>query len=536
MAARGLPESEGIRLLLGYRIAVVLPAYNAANTLRRTFAEIPHDIVDEVILTDDHSRDDTPAIARELGIHTLEHESNRGYGGNQKTCYAAALARGADIVVMLHPDYQYTPKLVTAMASMIASDQYDVVLGSRILGRGALAGGMPIYKYIFNRLLTLIENVLVGQKLSEYHTGYRAWSRRVLEALPIMLCSEDFVFDNEMLAQSIYAGFRIGEISCPTKYFPEASSINFRRSVIYGIGVLRTAVGFRLHRWGVVRSPIFAPLDFSRAARGCQAARAGPMISRASSQRGVMLTAIVVAAVVLTCLAMGIVRPGVLTTEAQRFLDAARNAAAPGFAAFVVLQLIVAASGILPASVLGVAAGTAYGLPLGFLLAALGTMAGALVSFGLSRSLFRDAIARQLARRPGLARFDALLAQDGWRIVCLLRVSPVMPFAATSYVLGMSAVGIQAYVLGTLASLPALLGYVYIGTLADAGLSLWTTGAAPLQWAFLGFGGFATAVLTLIIGRLARHAIDQTQTEKAKPRADVHGTAFESVSSSFGSK
>jgi glycosyltransferase involved in cell wall biosynthesis len=256
-------EIEGIRLLLGYRIAVVLPAYNAANTLRQTFAEIPHDIVDEVILTDDHSRDDTPTIARELGIQTLEHESNRGYGGNQKTCYAAALARGADIVVMLHPDYQYTPKLVTAMASMIASDQYDVVLGSRILGRGALAGGMPIYKYIFNRLLTLIENVLVGQKLSEYHTGYRAWSRRVLEALPIILCSEDFVFDNEMLAQSIYAGFRIGEISCPTKYFPEASSINFRRSVIYGIGVLRTAVRFRLHRWGVVRSPIFAPLDTS---------------------------------------------------------------------------------------------------------------------------------------------------------------------------------------------------------------------------------------------------------------------------------
>jgi len=253
-------EIGGVKLLLGNRIAVVLPAYNAANTLRQTYAEIPHDIVDDVILTDDHSRDDTATIARELGIHTLEHAFNRGYGGNQKTCYAAALARGADIVVMLHPDYQYTPKLVAAMASMIASDQYDVVLGSRILGRGALAGGMPRYKYVFNRVLTLIENILVGQNLSEYHTGYRAWSRRVLEGLPIGLCSEDFVFDNEMLAQSIYAGFRIGEISCPTKYFPEASSINFRRSVIYGIGVLWTAVRFRLHRWGVVRSPIFAPL------------------------------------------------------------------------------------------------------------------------------------------------------------------------------------------------------------------------------------------------------------------------------------
>jgi glycosyltransferase involved in cell wall biosynthesis len=250
-------------LLLGYRIVVVLPAYNAANTLRQTYAEIPHGIVDDVILTDDHSRDNTAAIAREIGIHTIEHASNRGYCDNQKTCYAAALARGADIVVMLHPDYQYTPKLVTAMASMIASDQYDVVLGSRILGRGALAGGMPLYKYMSNRVLTLIENILVGQKLSEYHTGYRAWSRRVLEVLPIELCSEDFVFDNEMLAQSIYAGFRIGEISCPTKYFPEASSINFRRSVIYGIGVLRTAVRFRLHRWGVARSPIFAPLDSS---------------------------------------------------------------------------------------------------------------------------------------------------------------------------------------------------------------------------------------------------------------------------------
>lgn len=252
-------------MLLGYRIAVVLPAYNAANTLRQTYAEIPRDIVDDVILTDDHSRDDTATIARELGIHTLEHEFNRGYGGNQKTCYATALARRADIVVMLHPDYQYTPKLLAAMASMIASDQYDVVLGSRILGRGALAGGMPRYKYVFNRMLTLTENFLVGQKLSEYHTGYRAWSRRVLERLPIEVCSEDFVFDNQMLAQSIYAGFRIGEISCPTKYFPEASSINFRHSVVYGLGVLKTAVQFRLHRWGLMRSAIFGPLDAAHA-------------------------------------------------------------------------------------------------------------------------------------------------------------------------------------------------------------------------------------------------------------------------------
>jgi glycosyltransferase involved in cell wall biosynthesis len=258
---------EGIRLLLlGYRISVVLPAYNAARTLRQTYAEIPHDIVDDVILTDDFSRDDTAAIARELGIHTLQHDRNRGYGGNQKTCYAAALERGADIVVMLHPDYQYTPRLVAAMASMIASEQYDVVLGSRILGSGALDGGMPRYKYVSNRLLTLVENILVGQKLSEYHTGYRAWSRRVLERLPLELCSDDFVFDNQMLAQAIYAGFRIGEISCPTKYFPEASSINFMRSVIYGLGVLRTSAQFRLHKWGLARTPIFTALDTQRIA------------------------------------------------------------------------------------------------------------------------------------------------------------------------------------------------------------------------------------------------------------------------------
>jgi glycosyltransferase involved in cell wall biosynthesis len=244
-------------MLANKKIAVVLPAYNAARTLQRTYEEIPHDIVDDVILTDDASVDNTAEIAERLGITTLRHDRNRGYGGNQKTCYTTALARGADIVVMLHPDYQYSPRLVTAMASMIASEEFDVVLGSRILGRGALVGGMPLYKYISNRFLTLVQNLLIGQKLSEYHTGYRAWSRAVLEQLPLLNCSEDFVFDNQMLAQAVYFGFRIGEISCPTKYFPEASSINFRRSVVYGVGVLRTSLQFRLQRWGLMRSTIF---------------------------------------------------------------------------------------------------------------------------------------------------------------------------------------------------------------------------------------------------------------------------------------
>src|SRR5271165_635689 len=244
-------------MIAGRRVAVVLPAYNAALTLRQTYAEIPHDIVDDVILTDDASHDDTIAVAQDLGIHILRHERNRGYGGNQKTCYTAALARGADIIVMLHPDYQYTPRLVTAMASMIASDQYDVVLASRILGRGALVGGMPVYKYVSNRVLTLLQNILMSQKLSEYHTGYRAWSRAVLERLPLLACSDDFVFDNQMLAQAAWFGFRIGEISCPTKYFPEASSINFTRSVAYGLGVLRTSFVFRMHHLGLIRSPLF---------------------------------------------------------------------------------------------------------------------------------------------------------------------------------------------------------------------------------------------------------------------------------------
>ena len=245
-------------MIAGRKVAVVLPAYNAARTLRQTFAEIPHEVVDDVILTDDASRDDTVAIAQELEIHVLRHDRNRGYGGNQKTCYTAALARGADIIVMLHPDYQYTPRLVTAMASMIASDQYDVVLASRILGRGALTGGMPTYKYVSNRALTLVQNLLMGQKLSEFHTGYRAWSRAVLERLPLLACSDDFVFDNQMLAQAAWFGFRMGEISCPTKYFPEASSINFRRSVTYGIGVLRTSFQYRMQCLGVSRSPLFA--------------------------------------------------------------------------------------------------------------------------------------------------------------------------------------------------------------------------------------------------------------------------------------
>jgi glycosyltransferase involved in cell wall biosynthesis len=240
-------------MLDGKRITVVLPAYNAAKTLRRTVEQISREIVDDIILTDDASQDNTFELARELGLHVIRHDRNRGYGGNQKTCYTAALARDADIVVMLHPDYQYSPRLLTAMASMIASDEYDVVLGSRILGNGALSGGMPLYKYISNRGLTLVQNILVGQKLSEYHTGYRAWNRAVLERLPLLLGSDDFVFDNEMLVQAIHFGFRIGEISCPTRYFDEASSINFRRSVTYGLGVLSTSLRFRLHHMNLLR-------------------------------------------------------------------------------------------------------------------------------------------------------------------------------------------------------------------------------------------------------------------------------------------
>jgi glycosyltransferase involved in cell wall biosynthesis len=251
-------------MLHGKKITVVLPAYNASRTLRQTYAEIPLDIVDDVILTDDASSDGTALLAEELGIHTIRHDHNRGYGGNQKTCYAAALARGADVVVMLHPDYQYSPRLVTAMASMLTSDHFDGVFGSRILGRGALQGGMPVYKYVANRALTLIENLLLGVKLSEYHTGYRAWTRKVLERLPLTACSDDFVFDNQMIAQAVKFGFRLGEISCPTRYFPEASSINFRRSIIYGLGVLRTAIDFRLDQLGIYHAPIFEDLTEMR--------------------------------------------------------------------------------------------------------------------------------------------------------------------------------------------------------------------------------------------------------------------------------
>jgi glycosyltransferase involved in cell wall biosynthesis len=244
-------------MLNNKKIIVILPAYNAARTLERTYSEIPMDIVDEVLLVDDASQDNTPELARRLGIHTIVHEQNRGYGGNQKTCYHAALDKGADIVVMLHPDYQYTPFLITSLASMIAFGVYDVVLASRILGKGALQGGMPLYKYVANRALTFIENLLLGQKLSEYHTGYRAFSRDVLIKLPLDGNSDDFVFDNQMLAQISWYGFTIGEVSCPARYIPEASSINFRRSVTYGLGVVRTAFSYRLAKMGLYSSTIF---------------------------------------------------------------------------------------------------------------------------------------------------------------------------------------------------------------------------------------------------------------------------------------
>ncbi len=244
-------------MIEGKKITVVLPAYNAAKTLMRTYREIPLDLVDDVILTDDASKDETAKLARELGIHTISHDKNRGYGGNQKTCYKAALDRGADIVIMLHPDYQYTPRLIRAMAAMLISNHFDAVLASRILGKGALQGGMPLYKYVANRALTSIENLMLGVKLSEYHTGYRAWTKEVLEVLPLDTCSDDFVFDNEMIAQVVYYGFRIGEISCPTRYFEEASSINFSRSVTYGLGVLETAAKFRGHKWSIFKSKLF---------------------------------------------------------------------------------------------------------------------------------------------------------------------------------------------------------------------------------------------------------------------------------------
>jgi glycosyltransferase involved in cell wall biosynthesis len=239
------------------RVLVVLPAYNAEKTLEQTYAEIPRDIVDQVLLVDDKSADRTVAAAKRLGIETFLHARNYGYGRNQKTCYQEALRREADIIVMVHPDYQYTPKLITAMASLIAFEVYDVVLGSRITGGGALKGGMPLYKYVANRILTAVENLLLSSKLSEFHTGYRAFSRQVLEHLPLQNNSDDFVFDNEMLAQVTYFGYRIGEVSCPTRYFEEASSIDLKSSIKYGAGVLATSMKFRLHRWGLVTFDLF---------------------------------------------------------------------------------------------------------------------------------------------------------------------------------------------------------------------------------------------------------------------------------------
>jgi glycosyltransferase involved in cell wall biosynthesis len=245
-------------MLNGKKIVVVLPAYNAALTLERTYNEIPFDMVDEVVLVDDHSKDDTSEVGRRLGIkHVIRHEQNKGYGGNQKTCYTKAMELGADIVIMLHPDYQYTPKLIPSMCYLIANDLYPVVLGSRILGKGALNGGMPMYKYIFNRFLTLFENVLIGQKLSEYHTGYRAFSGEVLRNINFLANNDDFIFDNEMLSQIFMKGYEIAEITCPTKYFEEASSINFSRSMKYGRGVLRVSLQHRLHKWKIGKSKIY---------------------------------------------------------------------------------------------------------------------------------------------------------------------------------------------------------------------------------------------------------------------------------------
>jgi glycosyltransferase involved in cell wall biosynthesis len=245
-------------MINGKRVVVVLPAYNAALTLKKTYDEIPFDIVDEVVLVDDYSKDNTSELGRQIGIkHVIRHEKNKGYGGNQKTCYDKALELGADIVIMLHPDYQYTPKLIPSMTYVIANGLYPVVFGSRILGKGALKGGMPLYKYIFNRMLTFTQNILINQKLSEYHTGYRAFSKEVLEKIDYHANSDDFVFDNQMISQIFYAGFDIAEVTCPTKYFDEASSINFRRSAKYGLGVLGTSFKHFFNRIGLMKSPMY---------------------------------------------------------------------------------------------------------------------------------------------------------------------------------------------------------------------------------------------------------------------------------------
>jgi len=251
-------------MMHGKNITVVLPAYNAETTLRKTYAEIPRDIVDQVLLVDDHSTDRTVEVARSLGLATIVHSRNRGYGANQKTCYGEALALGADVVIMLHPDYQYTPALIPAMASLVSQGVFDCVLGSRILGTGALRGGMPLYKYVGNRALTLIQNLLLGYKLSEYHTGYRAFSRELLQELPLGTNADGFVFDNQMLAQIIYRGYRLGEITCPTRYDGDSSSISFLDSVGYGLGVLRVSLEYRLHKLAIRTSPLFAPLDAAR--------------------------------------------------------------------------------------------------------------------------------------------------------------------------------------------------------------------------------------------------------------------------------
>lgn len=245
-------------MINGKKIVVVLPAYNAALTLKKTYDEIPFDIVDDVVLVDDYSKDNTSEIAKNIGInHVIRHEKNKGYGGNQKTCYDKAMELGADIVIMLHPDYQYTPKLIQSLSYLIANDLYPVAFGSRILGKGALKGGMPLYKYIFNRMLTFTQNVLIGQKLSEYHTGYRAFSKEVILKINYHANSDDFVFDNQMISQIFYAGFNIAEVTCPTKYFPEASSINFRRSAKYGMGVLGTSFKHFLNKLGLMKSEIY---------------------------------------------------------------------------------------------------------------------------------------------------------------------------------------------------------------------------------------------------------------------------------------
>lgn len=250
-------------MLEGNRIVVVMPAYNAAATLRRTYEELPHTIVDRVLVTDDASTDATISEARALGLDVLRHERNRGYGANQKSCFRAALDGGADVVVMVHPDYQYSPRLVTALAAMVVSGHFDLVLGSRILSGSPRRGGMPGYKYFGNRVLTLFQNLLCRAKLSEYHTGFRAFSSRLLNTIPFERNSNGFLFDNQVIVQAMWFGFPIGEVSCPTRYFPEASSISFPRAVQYGVGVLGTSVLYRLQSWGVLRSPIFLPKEVS---------------------------------------------------------------------------------------------------------------------------------------------------------------------------------------------------------------------------------------------------------------------------------